>query len=91
LEKIREELRRDLDDWRKLLSKHVAQARQILRKFLIGKLVFTPKQDENGKWYYDHGQGTQGRLLQGASLLPKTWVSPAGFEPAFSALPSQTL
>ncbi len=86
LTKVQGQLRAYLAEWQTLLLKHVAQARQILRKLLEGKLVFTPREDENGNRYYEfRGQGTLGRLLQGASLLPKAWVSPAGFEPALSA------
>jgi hypothetical protein len=77
LGKVHAQLRAYLDEWRKLLSKHVGQARQILRKLVDGKLVFTPKENANGKRYYEFtGQATLGRLLEGASLFPKAWVSP---------------
>ena len=84
LGEVEGKLRGYLADWRGLLTKHVAQARQILRKLVEGRLVFTPKEDATGQYYEFRGQGNLGRLLEGAALLPKGWVSPAGFEPAFS-------
>jgi site-specific DNA recombinase len=78
-------LRGYLDNWRALLCKHAAQARQIVRKLVDGRLVFTPKNDAGVPYYEFRGQGNLGRLLEGAALLPKAMVSPAGFEPAFSA------
>lgn len=39
-------LREPLKAWRALLQKHVAQARQILRKLLSGRLTFTPRTDD---------------------------------------------
>ncbi len=85
LAEVEGKLRGFLADWRGLLTKHVAQARQILRKLIDGRLVFTPKTEAGGQVYEFKGQGNLGRLLEGAALLPKAWVSPAGFEPALSA------
>ena len=57
----------------------------MVRKLVDGRLVFTPKTDAGIQYYEFRGQGNLGRLLEGAALLPKAMVSPAGFEPAFSA------
>ncbi len=70
--------------------RQVAQARQILRKLLVGRLTFTSKEDANGRYYEFTGQGTLGRLLEGIAF-PKARDSRAGLEPAFSALPPQAL
>lgn len=84
LQQVGQELRARLEGWRGLLCRQVGQARQILRKFLVGRPIFTPKEDASGRYYEFSGQATLGRLLEGL-VLPKSRVSPAGFEPALSA------
>jgi site-specific DNA recombinase len=74
-----------LTDWRGMAAKHVQATRQLLRKLLLGRLVFTP--DPAGHVVRFTGRGTLaplvGRLqLQGVQTL----VTPAGFEPAVSTL-----
>ncbi len=78
LPQIQGELHKRLDDWRGLLTRHIAQARQILRKLLVGRLTFTPKEDANGKYYEFSGQGTLGRLLEGIAF-PKGRDSGGGY------------
>jgi hypothetical protein len=56
-----------LTDWQGLLERQPAQARQILRKLLVGRLVFTPKADQTGAWYEFTGQATYGKLLAGVA------------------------
>ena len=82
------ELRDRLADWRGLLQRHPSEARQILRKLLLGRLVFTPEERDGRRFYQFTGQMTLGRLLAGdvLSTLSKTVVTPAGFEPAISTL-----
>ena len=46
-----------LTDWQGLLERHPAQARQILRKLLVGRLVFTPKTDADRGLVRVHGAG----------------------------------
>ena len=76
-QRIERELRVRLDDWRGLLRRHVPQARQILRKLLVDRVVFTPKTD-----YYEFtGSWTLGKLVSGVVDLPQRMVSPTGFEP----------
>jgi hypothetical protein len=43
LARVEREVHRALDDWRGLLTKHVAQARLILRKLIDGRLRFRPE------------------------------------------------
>ena len=57
---------------------HIAQARQILRKLLVGRLVVTPDGDQAEV----AGTGTLGNFLSGI-ILPKGMASPTGFEPVF--------
>jgi hypothetical protein len=56
-----------LTDWQGLLERHPAQARQILRKLLVGRLIFTPQADQTGAWYEFTGQATYGKLLAGVA------------------------
>ncbi|MFQ5803603.1 MAG: recombinase family protein [Candidatus Methylomirabilales bacterium] len=82
LTRLERTLRAKLGDWRGLLWRHVAEARQVLRKLLAGRLVFTPRQHEDGRYYEFTGEGVVEPLLAGA-VLPKAGVAPTGFEPVF--------
>ena len=42
------------------------EARQILRKLLVGRLVFTTKEDENGRYYEFAGKGSISEIVRGA-------------------------
>ncbi len=42
---------RMLAGWRGLLSRNVAQARQVLRNLVPKRLTFTPKEDEGERFY----------------------------------------
>ena len=44
-DRISKDLRTCLNDWRALLHRHIPQARQVLRKLLVERVVFTPKTD----------------------------------------------
>ena len=80
--KLEPVLRARLDDWHGLLGRHVAQARQILRKLLVGRLVVTPDATRDGRYAEVAGTGTLGKFLSGV-ILPKGMASPTGFEPVF--------
>ncbi len=67
---VHAELRSRLTEWRALLRRQVTQARQILRKLLVGRLAFTPAPDEQGKCFRFHGQGSLGRVLEGVAGEP---------------------
>ncbi len=66
-------LQRDLNaqatDVRGLLSKHVPQARQMLRKLLVGRLDVTPIERNGQKGYLFEGKGSYGKLLTGEAGL----------------------
>ena len=66
-------------DWRDLLTRQVAQSRQILKKLLVGRIVFR-RQEDGG--YEFNGQATLGKLLAGI-VCTKAGVAPTGFEPVF--------
>jgi len=52
-------------DARSLLFKHVPQARQMLRKVLVGRLKLTPIDQNGRKGYRFEGYGSYGKLLAG--------------------------
>ena len=76
-ERISKDLRARLDDWRGLLRRHVPQARQILRKLLVDRVVFTPRTDH----YEFVGPWTLGKLVSGVVDLPQGMASPRGILP----------
>ena len=76
-------LRERLEDWRGLVRRHVPQARQILRKLLRGRLVFTPEVRGSCEGYRFTGEGALDRFLSGFLLDAQAVASPTGFEPVF--------
>jgi hypothetical protein len=66
-----------LTQWQGLLTRHVAQTRQILRKLLVGRLRFTF--DAESQTCEFTGQGAFDPILSGI-LGPKALVSPTGME-----------
>ncbi len=76
-------LRERLMDWQGLLQRQTAEARQILRRLLVGRLVFTPREDENGRYYEFAGQGSISELVCGV-VLPKVWWPQRDSNPCFS-------
>jgi hypothetical protein len=76
-------LRERLTDWQGLLQRHTVEARQILRRLLVGRLLFTPKEDEKGRYYEFAGQGSVSELLSGV-VLPKVWWPQEDSNPWFS-------
>ena len=78
---LRKNLESRLGDWRGLLRRHTEQGQQILRRLLVGRLTFTPAEDDTGRYYTFHGTGTLTKLVGG--LVPQKLASPTGFEPVF--------
>jgi site-specific DNA recombinase len=83
LQRIEQILRAKLDDWRGLLSRNVAQARQALRGLIPERLTFTPTRDGADTLYVFEGMAVLNRFLSGIVELPKAVVAPTGFEPVF--------
>ena len=74
---VRQQLKGYLRDWQSLLLGHVGQAQQVLRRLVIGRLVFTPQE---GGFYTFVGKGTVRPLL---GNVVRMLASPTGFEPVF--------
>ena len=81
--RVSSNLRERLTDWQGLLHRQTAEARQILRRLLVGRLVFTPREDEKGRHYEFAGQGSISNLLAGV-VLPKVWWPQRDSNPCFS-------
>jgi hypothetical protein len=64
------------------MGRRVAQARQLLRHLLVGRITFTLQADG---WVEFVGHATLGPVVAGTVLadLGKVSVSPTGFEPVF--------
>ncbi len=71
------DVRRRLDGWRDLLTKHTSDGRQLLRETLTGPLRFTPE----GRTYRFEGEASVGRLIAGVAGLATLMVPLRGFEP----------
>ena len=66
VKRIERDLRARVKEWRALLGRQVPVARQIVRKLLDGRLVFTAREDRT---YEFNGRVSLGGLLQG-NVLP---------------------
>ncbi|MGH7265673.1 MAG: recombinase family protein [Candidatus Rokuibacteriota bacterium] len=75
---LQRELEARLADWRGLLGRQVPVARQILKKLLVGRIVF--RETDQGIEFT--GQASLGRILAGI-VDTKAGVAPTGFEPVF--------
>lgn len=71
---VRKQLNGYLRDWQGLLLGHVGQAQQVLRRLVIGRLVFTPQE---GGFYKFSGKGTVRPLL---GSVVRMLASPRGVE-----------
>jgi hypothetical protein len=78
-EVIEQKIRRHIDGWRALLTKHISEGRQLLREVLAGPLRVTPE----GSTYRFEGEAAVGRLLAGTAGLTTNLVAVRGFEPRF--------
>ena len=86
LRRAEQDLRAKLADWRGLLSRNVAQARQALRSLVPERLTFTPKNEGGERFYVFEGMAVLYRFLAGIAL-PKALVAPRGFEPVVQSRP----
>ncbi len=75
-------MRRRLQAWHEPLSQHVGQARQVLRKLMVGRLVVTPAEDDNRAAVVT-GTATLEKVLGTIVEGSKGVASPPGFEPGF--------
>jgi hypothetical protein len=79
LQQLQRDVEARLSDWRGLLSRQIAQSRQILKKLLVGRIVFRQRPDGS---YEFSGEASLGRILAGVTGT-KAGVAPTGFEPVF--------
>jgi site-specific DNA recombinase len=79
LQQLQRDVEARLSDWRGLLSRQIAQSRQILKKLLVGRIVFRQRPDGS---YEFSGEASLGRILAGV-VCTKAGVAPTGFEPVF--------
>ena len=63
LPKKRAELRARLKDWQAVFRRQPVQARQILRRLLVGRLTLTPRIDKTGKHYDFKGVADRQRSM----------------------------
>ena len=81
--RLKREAKTRVKDIRSLLHRQVPQARQILRKLIVGKLQCEPVIEDGEKGYRITGQGTYGRFLP-PTLVSTMVVPPRRFErPAY--------
>lgn len=59
------EIRAWLEDWQGLLEEEAAQARQVLRKVFVGRLMWTPRVEAESTWYDYAVQTSYSRILAG--------------------------
>ena len=80
-------LRAAVREWRDVLGRQIAQARQIVTKLLANRLTFTPESQNGRCGFRFQATGTVEKLVAG--LVPgqvsalQTVASPTGFEPVF--------
>jgi hypothetical protein len=71
-EHMRADLGARLEGWDALLRRNPVEARPILRQLLVGRLVLTPRQLPEGRFYEFSATATYGELLSGVvgGLVP---------------------
>ena len=75
--RLEEELRDRLTEWQGILSRHVTQARQILKQLLAGRIRFDPNQDGEQRIYKFSGKATIVKVLAG-TVCSNALASPPG-------------
>ena len=68
------------EEWQGLLRRHAPIARQMVRKLVEGRIVFTP--DREARRYRFMATGTLANFFSGI-VCPQAVASPTGFEPVF--------
>jgi site-specific DNA recombinase len=80
--RLNHDLLERLSDWKGLLRRHTSEARQILRRLLVGRLAFRPRTGEGARYYEFRGEGSLSGILTGI-VATEGLVAPTGFEPVF--------
>lgn len=68
-DQVRRESMQNLSEWRGLLRQHVSLARQLLRKVLVGRLIFMPRQEGEDSWYEFASEASLAKFLSGIPTL----------------------
>ncbi|WP_376753431.1 zinc ribbon domain-containing protein [Candidatus Nitrospira allomarina] len=82
--KVKQDLRKRVKNMKGVLGRHPAQARQVLRKLLNGRITCTPVMVGESDGYQVTGQGNYHNFLP-STLVPILLASPTGFEPVLPA------
>jgi hypothetical protein len=81
---LRDEIRRRVEAWRELMTRHATQARQLLRKMLRGRpIIFVPTVEDGQVGYRFRGEASVSELLAGLGNLPLSVASPSRLKPLF--------
>ena len=85
----KKEIRTRLEQWRELLQRQIPQARQILKKLLVGPLLFTPEVATFRTGWKISGQSRLDRLFAGTDFATSV-ASPTGlrapWQPTFHGI-----
>jgi len=87
VDQVRRDLHQRAEDWRTAARRNVAQARQVLRKLLRGRLLITPREDGMCEM---SGQADYGKLFSGILILravASAVASPTGSVKTYFELP----
>jgi hypothetical protein len=76
---LQRDLRAKIEEWRELLGRHIPQARQVLKKLLVGPLRFTPHRNGEDRHYEFTAQIALGRVFNG--IAGAIWVASPGGRP----------
>ncbi|HYN08492.1 MAG TPA: hypothetical protein VES67_14000 [Vicinamibacterales bacterium] len=66
-----------LDDWKALLRRRAVQSRQVLKKLLVGPVLFTPRRDGKARYYEFRASIAIGRIVAGL-VCANLVASPTG-------------
>src|SRR5262249_11198776 len=87
-DKVKADVKARASDIRALLGRHIQQARQVLRRVLVGKIEMKPVVDAGRRGYRFTGALSVERVLTGIALDTRAMVvAPTGFEPVFQSRP----
>jgi site-specific DNA recombinase len=73
--RLEAEARLKLAGWRELMTRHVAEGRQLLAAVLHGPIVFTPFREERARGYRFAGELAIGGLLGGVAEVIQEWCT----------------
>ena len=75
------EIRRRVATWRELMGRHAVQAQEILRKILVGPIVFTPADVGGEAGYRFNGERRSFDYWRGSAIFRNALLT-CRFQPA---------